>query len=130
VTAMTGGTSTSINKEGYMTDLNSMKIQTDTEINDIKKARALLKAAISNNPKSYTGWIAAARVEELDGKLQEARNILAQACQNFLDCEDVWLEAARLTQPERVKAFLAKAVQTMPTSKKLWLQAAKKEDDP
>ena len=45
-----GGTKTtifsSVNKEGYMTDLNSMKISSDTEINDIKKARALLKAVI------------------------------------------------------------------------------------
>jgi len=52
-----------------MTDLNSMKINTDTEINDLKKARALLKSVISINPKNSSGWIAAARVEELDGKL-------------------------------------------------------------
>lgn len=64
-----GGSTTSINKEGYMTDLNSMKINSDTEINDIKKARALLKAVISSNPNSTSGWIAAARVEELDGKV-------------------------------------------------------------
>ena len=104
------GTFTSINKEGYMTSLQSLKINSETEINDIKKARALLKAIVSSNPKSTSGWIAAARVEELDGKIQEARNILDQACQNFLDKEDVWLEAARLTPPDKVKAFLAKAV--------------------
>ena len=44
---------------------------------DIKKARALLKSVITNNPNSASGWIAAARVEELDGKLQQARNIMA-----------------------------------------------------
>ena len=74
------GTVTSINKQGYMTDLDSMKINSETEINDLKKARALLKAVISSNPKSTSGWIAAARIEELDGKIQEARNILDQAC--------------------------------------------------
>ena len=74
------GTTTSINKQGYMTDLDSMKINSETEINDLKKARALLKAVISSNPKSTSGWIAAARIEELDGKIQEARNILDQAC--------------------------------------------------
>jgi len=119
-----------VNKAGYMTDLNSLKINSETEINDLKKARALLKAIISSNPKSTSGWIAAARVEELDGKLQEARNILEQACQNFLDSEDVWCEAARLTAPDKVKAFLGKAVQHMPTSKRLWIMAAKREDDP
>jgi len=36
----------------------------------------------------------------LDGKIQEARNILQKACQNFLDNEDIWLEAARLEKPE------------------------------
>ena len=63
------GTMTSINKEGYMTDLNGLKINSETEINDLKKARGLLKAVISSNPTSTSGWIAAARVEELDGKI-------------------------------------------------------------
>jgi pre-mRNA-processing factor 6 len=47
----------------------------------LRKARVLLKAVIKANPKSSSGWLAAARVEELDGKLQEARNILESACQ-------------------------------------------------
>lgn len=59
-----------------MTDLNSMKMNTETEINDLKKARILLKAVIKANPSSSSGWVAAARVEELDGKFKEARTIL------------------------------------------------------
>ena len=70
------GTETSIDKVVYMTDLNSLKHNSETEIQDIKKARALLKAVISSNPKRTSGWIAAARIEEYDGKIQEARNIL------------------------------------------------------
>ena len=77
----TKGTASTFNKEGYMTDLNSLKVNTDTEISDLKKARTLLKSVILSNPKSASGWIAAARVEEMDGKVQEARNILANACQ-------------------------------------------------
>jgi pre-mRNA-processing factor 6 len=42
--------SNSVNKEGYITDLNSIKINNDTEINDLKKARALLKSVILSNP--------------------------------------------------------------------------------
>jgi pre-mRNA-processing factor 6 len=53
-----------------------MKLSTATEINDLKKARVLLKALIKANPQSSSGWVAAARVEELDGKLSEARKIL------------------------------------------------------
>jgi pre-mRNA-processing factor 6 len=33
---------------------------------------------IQTDPKNSFGWIAAARVEELDGKLPAARSILAQ----------------------------------------------------
>ena len=53
-----------------MTDLNSLNFNSVHEINDIKKARTLLKSVITNNPNSAAGWIAAARVEELDGKVQ------------------------------------------------------------
>jgi pre-mRNA-processing factor 6 len=67
----------SVNKEGYMTDLDSLSFNSGHEINDIKKARALLKSVITSNPNSASGWIAAARVEELDGKIQQARNIMA-----------------------------------------------------
>jgi pre-mRNA-processing factor 6 len=93
-----------------MTDLNSMKISTETEINDVKKARVLLKAIISSNPKNSSAWISAARVEELDGKLDTARNLLAEACTHFLDNEDIWLEAARLMPADKVQGFLSKAI--------------------
>ena len=35
-----------------------------------------MKSVIHSNPKNPDGWIAAARIEELDGKLKEARNLL------------------------------------------------------
>ena len=54
--------------QGYLTDLNSMKVSSDAEIGDIKKARLLLKSVISTNPKHAPGWIAAARLEELVGR--------------------------------------------------------------
>ena len=93
-----------------MTDLNSIKINTESEISDLKKARALLKSVINSNPQSVSGWVAAARVEELDGKIQEARNIITQACSNFYDNEDVWLEAARLSPFDQSRSILAKAI--------------------
>lgn len=52
-----------------MTDLNSMIFNQQHEINDIKKARQLLKSVITSNPNSSAGWIAAARIEEIDGKI-------------------------------------------------------------
>ena len=73
------------------------------------------------------GWIAAARIEHLDGKIQEARNIINQACQELPNDEDIWLEAAKLCPPEKVQALLAKAISNIPLSKKLWQMAALKE---
>jgi pre-mRNA-processing factor 6 len=100
------GTASSFNKEGYMTDLNSLKVSSTSEITDLKKARTLLKSVITSNPKSASGWIAAARVEELDGKVDEARAIINNACRNFFDNEDIWLESARLNDPSKTKTIL------------------------
>lgn len=40
------------------------------DINDMKKARLLLKSVRETNPKHPPGWIASARLEEIAGKLQ------------------------------------------------------------
>jgi pre-mRNA-processing factor 6 len=61
---------TVIDPKGYMTDLQSMAIDSTTDVQDIKKARELMKSVISTNPHHGPGWIAAARVEERAGKLQ------------------------------------------------------------
>lgn len=47
--------------------MKSIKISSDAEISDIKKARLLLKSVTSTNPRHAPGWIAAARLEELVG---------------------------------------------------------------
>jgi pre-mRNA-processing factor 6 len=62
----------SVDKIGYLTQLNTTKINPDM-IGDVAKARLLLKSAMLSNPKNPDIWISAARVEELDGKLNEAR---------------------------------------------------------
>ncbi|ORM39405.1 Protein STABILIZED1 [Babesia sp. Xinjiang] len=118
---------TVVDPKGYLTDLNAMNIKSDSDIADIKKARTLLKSVIATNPNHAPGWIAAARVEELAGKLSSAREIIAQACEKCGDREDVWLEAARLEKPEYAKAVLAKAVRMVPQSVKIWVEAAKRE---
>lgn len=50
----------------------------DAEISDIKKARLLLKSVISTNPRHAPGWIAAARLEEVAGKLQQVGSLSAR----------------------------------------------------
>jgi pre-mRNA-processing factor 6 len=69
---------------------------------------------------NFVSWIAAARIEEFDGKLEAARSLIAQGLENCPDNEDIWLEAARLEKPEKQKAVLAKAISSIPSSVKLW----------
>ena len=120
---------TVVDPKGYLTDLKSMKITSDAEISDIKKARLLLKSVIQTNPKHPPGWIAAARLEEVAGKIQVARKLIQKGCEECPKNEDVWLEACRLASPGEAKAVIARGVKAIPNSVKLWLQAAKLEQD-
>ena len=72
--------------------------------------RLLLQSVTNTNPKHAPGWIAAARLEEVTGKLQQARNIIVKACEVCPNNEDVWIEAARLQPSEMAKSIIAKAV--------------------
>lgn len=44
----------------------------------------------------WIAWIASARLEEVTGKMQIARNLIMKGCEECPKSEDVWLEAARL----------------------------------
>jgi len=60
-----------------MTELaltNNSSIEAD--FGDFDKARRLTRNLISNNADNPNNYIAAARIEELDGKLKSARLIL------------------------------------------------------
>ncbi|XP_010522629.1 PREDICTED: protein STABILIZED1 [Tarenaya hassleriana] len=120
---------TVVDPKGYLTDLKSMKITSDAEISDIKKARLLLKSVTQTNPKHPPGWIAAARLEEVAGKIQAARQLIQRGCEECPKNEDVWLEACRLASPDDAKAVIARGVKLIPNSVKLWLHAAKLEHD-
>lgn len=118
---------TVVDPRGYLTDLNSMKINSMAEVGDIKKARTLLGSVTATNPKHGPGWIAAARVEEFAGKMVAARKIIRQGCEAAPDAEDVWLEAARLHDRDNARTILAQGVKNLPTSVKIWLLAADME---
>uniref|UniRef100_A0A0C9S9J4 TSA: Wollemia nobilis Ref_Wollemi_Transcript_239_3443 transcribed RNA sequence n=1 Tax=Wollemia nobilis TaxID=56998 RepID=A0A0C9S9J4_9CONI len=120
---------TVVDPKGYLTDLKSMKITSDAEISDIKKARLLLKSVTQTNPKHPPGWIAAARLEEVAGKIQAARQLIQKGCEECPKNEDVWLEACRLASPDEAKAVIGRGVKANPNSVKLWMQAARLEQD-
>ncbi|CAL8325486.1 unnamed protein product [Merluccius merluccius] len=120
---------TVVDPKGYLTDLNSMIPTHGGDISDIKKARLLLKSVRETNPHHPPAWIASARLEEVTGKLQVARNLIMKGTEMCHKSEDVWLEAARLQPGDTAKAVVAQAVRHLPGSVRIYIRAAELETD-
>ena len=120
---------TVVDPKGYLTDLQSMLPQVGGDINDVKKARLLMRSVRETNPNHPPAWIASARLEEVVGKLQAARVLAMNGCEKCPKSEDVWLEAVRLLPPDQAKSVAAKAVREIPESVRLWLKASDLEED-
>ena len=69
---------TVVDPKGYLTDMNSMIPSYGGDINDVKKARLLLKSIRETNPNHPPAWIASARLEEITGRVQSARNLITK----------------------------------------------------
>lgn len=112
---------TSVNPIGYITEMgSSLPTFTGGDVHDFRKARLLFKNLLLTNPKNASGWIASARLEELDGKLDQARSIITEAANTIFDNEDIWLEAARLHSPPQAKIIIEKALSYIDKSEALW----------
>ena len=120
---------TVVDPKGYLTDLNSITPQSAGDINDVKKARILMKSLTKTNPKYGLGWIAAARMEEVTGHMQAARNIITKGTEVCTNNADLWLEASRLHLPEQAKTVIARAVNSIPQSVKIWIKATELETE-
>lgn len=120
---------TVVDPKGYLTDLQSMIPTYGGDINDIKKARLLLKSVRETNPNHPPAWIASARLEEVTGKIQAARNLIMKGCEDNPKSEDLWLEAARLQPPDTARGVIAQAVRHIPTSVRIWIRAADLETE-
>ncbi|KAL5013263.1 hypothetical protein ScPMuIL_007533 [Solemya velum] len=120
---------TVVDPKGYLTDLQSMLPSHGGDINDVKKARTLLKSVRETNPKHPPAWIASARLEEVTGKVQAARNLIMKGCEECTKSEDVWLESARLMPGDQAKAIVAQAVRQLPQSVRIWSKAAELETE-
>nr|CAB3265193.1 pre-mRNA-processing factor 6 [Phallusia mammillata] len=120
---------TVVDPKGYLTDLHSMLPQYGGDVADIKKARLLLKSVRETNPKHPPAWIASARLEEVTGKVQIARNIIMKGTEMCPKSEDVWLEAARLQPSEAARAVCTNAIMQLPQSVRIWIRASSLETD-
>lgn len=120
---------TVVDPKGYLTDLQSMIPTYGGDINDVKKARLLLKSVRETNPNHPPAWIASARLEEVTGKAQAARNLIMKGTEVCPKSEDVWLEAARLQPPDLAKGVVAQAVAEIPHAVRIWIKAAELETE-
>ena len=122
------GTSTSIDPQGYITSLNRHALgDVPGQVGDINRVRELLQSVIKTNPNNPLGWIAAARLEELAGKIVTARKVIAEGCKNRPKSEDVWLENIRLNEGQNAKVIAAEAIKHNGRSVRLWIEAMKLE---
>ncbi|QCE03048.1 pre-mRNA-processing factor 6 [Vigna unguiculata] len=78
------------------------------------------------------GWIVAARLEELAGKLQATRQLIQKGCKECPKNGDVWLEhipdsvrlwkaVVKLANEEDARLLLLRAVECCPLHVELWL---------
>ena len=124
------GSATNIDPKGYLTSLTKTEAKAgEVEVGDIKRVRVLLESVIKTNPKHAPGWIAAARLEELAGKIVAARNVIARGCEFCPKSEDAWLENIRLNDNHNAKIIAANAIKNNDRSTRLWIEAMKLEND-
>jgi pre-mRNA-processing factor 6 len=124
------GSATNIDPKGYLTSLAKSQVsEGEAQVGDINRARVLLESVIRTNPKHAPGWIAAARLEELAGKIVAARNVIARGCDFCPKSEDVWLENIRLNDNHNAKIIAANAIKANDHSVRLWIEAMQLESD-
>ena len=126
------GSSTSIDPQGYLTNLNKMQMSdAQTQVGDINRVRELLQSVVKSNPNNALGWIAAARLEELAGKIVSARKTIDQGCQRCPKSEDAWLENIRLNHDSHnAKVIARRAIESNNRSVRLWVEAMRLENIP
>ncbi len=125
------GSATNIDPKGYLTSLTKTELKAgEVEVGDVKRVRVLLESVIKTNPKHAPGWIAAARLEEIAGKIVAARNVIARGCEYCPKSEDAWLENIRLNENHNAKIIAANAIKNNDHSVRLWIEAMKLENDP
>ncbi|CBY20302.1 unnamed protein product [Oikopleura dioica] len=120
---------TVVDPTGYLTDMQSMLPSYNGDIQDVRKARLLLKSVRETNPKQPQAWIGSARLEEVVGRLAEARVLIMQGTDKCPKSEDVWLEASRLAPADQAKKIFAAAVAEIPNSVRIWCAAANLEKE-
>ena len=117
----------SVDPRDYLNELET-RASAVADIAEVKKARLLFKSLTKSDPSNPTAWIAAARLEEVSGEIQEAKSIIARGLAECPTSEDLWMAAIRLEHnKEKSKSIVANAIRQLPKSVALWRTAAEIE---
>ncbi|RPA95755.1 hypothetical protein L873DRAFT_1829739 [Choiromyces venosus 120613-1] len=105
--------------DSVISDMHIRTTQTAQRVGDIERM----------NTKHGPGGIAAACLEEVAGRMVQARSLIAQGFEHCPKTEEVWLEAMRLNEPTNAKIIVEDSVRHNPKSVKLWLQVMELETE-
>lgn len=116
----------------YLDDLSRSTVLAGQQAVDLDRAKTIMRGIVQGNPGNPAGWIAAARLEEVSGRVKSARALLLSArtgpCR---ESEDVWLESLRLWSGnvEEFRKLAEEGLKVLPKRPLLWLRIANLEPD-
>lgn len=121
--------SSAVDSNEYLNDLDQMSFMSLENVGNVKRARLALASLRKSQPKRIDGWIGSARLEESCKKLETARNIIQQGCEENPLSDLLWLENIRLSLSKDRKDIVRQLLTYIPKSEKLWLKLFELETD-
>ncbi|SMN20323.1 similar to Saccharomyces cerevisiae YBR055C PRP6 Splicing factor, component of the U4/U6-U5 snRNP complex [Maudiozyma saulgeensis] len=118
--------------QSYLNQLEIISNTTnETQLEDLKKMRLVFQSYRKADPKKSEGWIASARLEEKCRKMEQARRLIEEGCENCPHDEEIWLESIRLhsSDNQKCKIIVTTAIKFNYNSIKLWLKAIDLENE-
>ncbi|KAF2478192.1 uncharacterized protein BDR25DRAFT_250834 [Lindgomyces ingoldianus] len=117
------GTSTSVDPRGYITALEKNQAAgVEAPVEDINRARVLLESAVKTNIHNGPGYVALCRLEELAGKVNTAKRVIARGCELCPKSIVCWEENIRINRDNvhNAKIIAATAIKQNPKAIKIW----------
>ncbi|KAJ1332152.1 hypothetical protein BSLG_008969 [Batrachochytrium salamandrivorans] len=132
---------TTIDPKGYLTDLGSVVIKSDSEISDIKElahyfehagkisaARDAISRGCDECPMSEDSVKIWLRARDLESDTMAQKRVLRRALEYIPNSIKIWKAAVSLEEdPDDARILLSRAVECVPLSVELWLALARLE---
>lgn len=107
--------------------------QSNAQVGDIERSRAILASLRRTEPHKPDSWIASARLEEQAKEFTRAKALIAEGCSRVPHNANVWLESIRIHRNsnegmKKCKAILNEALRSNTTLEELWLMGVELEN--